>query len=54
MITRTLGVKPADALEGTVALNTMALDRGADILRVHDVKEAAQAVALWKAVNSKI
>ena len=54
MITRTLGVGAADALEGTVALNTMALDRGAHILRVHDVKEAVQAVQLWKAVNGKI
>ena len=53
MITRTLGIKAAEALEGTVALNTMALDRGADILRVHDVEEAVQAVALWKAVNGK-
>ena len=54
MIQRTLGVSAAEALEGTVALNTMALDRGADILRVHDVKEAVQAVELWKAVNGKI
>ena len=54
MITRTLGVGAAEALEGTVALNTMALDRGADILRVHDVKEAAQAVALWQAVSGKV
>lgn len=51
MITKRLGVQPQDALEGTVALNTMALDRGADILRVHDVKEAVQAVSLWQAVN---
>ena len=54
MITRTLGIAAADALEGTVALNTMALDRGAHILRVHDVKEASQAVALWQAVNAKV
>ena len=51
MITRLLGVSAADALEGTVALNAMALDRGADILRVHDVEAAAQVVALWRAVN---
>jgi dihydropteroate synthase len=51
MITKRLGVSAAEALEGTVALNTMALDRGADILRVHDVKEAAQVVAMWRAVN---
>lgn len=53
MITKTLDVKATEALEGTVALNTMALDRGAHVLRVHDVKEAAQAVALWRAVNKK-
>jgi dihydropteroate synthase len=53
MITRTLGVDAVSALEGTVALNAMALDRGADILRVHDVKEAVQAVKLWQAVNGK-
>lgn len=53
MITRHLGITAGDALAGTVALNVMALDRGANILRVHDVKEAGQAVSLWKAVNSK-
>lgn len=53
MITRTLGVDAGAALEGTVALNAMALDRGADILRVHDVKEAVQTIRLWQAVNGK-
>ena len=46
MITKRLGIKADEALEGTVVLNTMALDRGAHILRVHDVKEAVQAVEL--------
>ena len=54
MITKTLGINASEALDGTVVLNTMALDRGADILRVHDVKEASHAVALWRAVNNKI
>lgn len=53
MITKLLGVSAAEALGGTVALNAMALDRGAAILRVHDVKEAVQAVRLWEMVNSK-
>lgn len=53
MITKLLGISAAEALEGTVALNAMALDRGAAILRVHDVKEAVQAVRLWGTVNSK-
>ena len=51
MITKRLGITAGDALEGTVALNTMALDRGAHILRVHDVKEAVQTVSLWRAVD---
>ena len=54
MITKTLGINASEALDGTVVLNTMALDRGADILRVHDVKEASHAVALWRAVNNKL
>lgn len=51
MITRLLGISANEALEGTVALNAMALDRGASILRVHDVKETSQVLALWRAVN---
>ena len=47
MITKVLGNTPADALAGTVALNMAALERGADILRVHDVKEAVQSVKLF-------
>lgn len=54
MITRLLSVDAAGALAGTVALNAMALDRGAHILRVHDVSEAVQAVGLWKAVGGAV
>jgi dihydropteroate synthase len=46
MIWKTLGVIPEDALNGTTVLNTVALLKGADILRVHDVQEAVQAVKL--------
>ena len=46
MIWRTLGVTPAEALNGTSVLNTVALLKGASILRVHDVKEAVEAVKL--------
>ena len=46
MICRALEVAPADALNGTTVLNTLALMNGADILRVHDVKEAVEAVRL--------
>jgi len=46
MIWRTLDITPEDALTGTIVLNTVALMKGADILRVHDVKEAVEAVKL--------
>ena len=48
MIYKTLRVEPADALNGTTVLNTIALMKGVDILRVHDVKEAVEAVSLVK------
>ena len=48
MITRTFGITPAEALAPTVVLNTIALTRGAAILRVHDVREAAYAVRLYE------
>ncbi|WP_454804080.1 dihydropteroate synthase [Mucilaginibacter phyllosphaerae] len=41
-----------EALNGTSALNTIALMKGADILRVHDVKEAVEAVKIYQAVTS--
>jgi dihydropteroate synthase len=43
---KTLGVSAEDALNGTTVLNTAALLNGADILRVHDVREAVEAVKL--------
>ena len=46
MIYRLIGGTPADALNGTTALNTIALLQGAHILRVHDVKAAAEAVQI--------
>jgi dihydropteroate synthase len=53
MITRTLSVavESHDALWGTLVLNTIALERGAHILRVHDVAPAVQAVRLWEKVR---
>ena len=50
MITKTLGIKNAEALNGTTALNMAALMSGANILRVHDVKEAREAVRLYEAL----
>lgn len=46
---KTLGTTAEQALNGTTVLNTMALLNGASILRVHDVKAAAEAVALFMA-----
>lgn len=48
MITRALGITSDEALAGTVTLDTIALTRGAAILRVHDVREAAQSVKLFE------
>lgn len=48
-IYKTLGTTAAQALNGTTVLNTMALLNGAAILRVHDVKEAREAVMLYNA-----
>jgi dihydropteroate synthase len=46
MIYKTLNCAPAEALNGTSVLNTLALLNGANILRVHDVKEAKEAIRL--------
>lgn len=46
MIYKVLNETPAESLNGTTVLNTIALMKGADILRVHDVKEAVEAVKL--------
>lgn len=48
MIYRLLGGTPADALNGTTTLNTIALLKGASILRVHDVKECVEVVNIVK------
>jgi dihydropteroate synthase len=51
MITKVLDVSPLEALNGTTALNTVALMKGADILRVHDVRAAVETVKLVAAVG---
>ena len=50
---KTLGISPEEALNGTTVLNTIALMNGANILRVHDVKEAKEAIKLCGAVNGR-
>lgn len=51
MIWRTLNVTANEALNGTTALNMFALMQGANILRVHDVKEAVETVKLYQELN---
>lgn len=48
MICKALDVKPEEALNGTTALNMLALQKGANILRVHDVKEAKETIKLFE------
>lgn len=52
MIYKVLHSSPEKALNGTTFLNTIALTKGASILRVHDVKEAVECVQLWNKMNS--
>ena len=51
MIYGLLNTNAGKALNGTTILNTIALGKSASILRVHDVKEAVEAVKLWQAVS---
>lgn len=51
MIYKLLGIKPEEALNGTSVIHTVALRKGADILRVHDVKEAVQCVEITEMIK---
>lgn len=51
MIWKSLGSTAEDALNGTTVLNTIALMKGASVLRVHDVKEANETIKLWQLTN---
>ena len=53
MIYKTLGCTPDEALNGTTALNALALMKGASILRVHDVREACECCKIIKALTTK-
>ena len=53
MITRLLGITPDDALNGTTVINTLCLAKGAHILRVHDVRQAVEAVRLVQAMQAQ-
>jgi len=52
MIYKFLGGDPTTSLNGTTALNMMALNRGANLLRVHDVKDAVECVQLYNRITS--
>jgi dihydropteroate synthase len=51
MICKALNIQPDDALNGTTALHAFALERGANILRVHDVKAAREVVELYQKLH---
>lgn len=53
MIYKTLNISPDEALNGTTVLNTIALQKGAKILRVHDVKEAVQCIQVLSSINKQ-
>lgn len=53
MIYKTLKNSAQEALNGSTALNAFALTKGASILRVHDVKEAVETIALYEALTQK-
>jgi dihydropteroate synthase len=46
MINKVLNIRAGESLNGTTVLNTIALMNGADIIRVHEVKEAKEAIKL--------
>ena len=51
MIYKTLENTPQEALNGTTVLNTVSLQKGASILRVHDIKEAMECITLITALK---
>lgn len=51
MIHKSLGITPEESLNGTAVLNTIATQKGAQILRVHDVKEAKEMLKLYSLTN---
>ena len=53
MIHKLLGITPAESLNGTTVLNTIALSKGASILRVHDIRAAIEAVIIYNKMISK-
>ena len=54
MIYRLLGATPEEALNGTTVIHTLALQQGVHLLRVHDVKPAAEAVRIWQYISNTV
>ena len=54
MIYKLMGTTPEESLNGTTVLDTISLMKGANILRVHDVKEAVECVKIVQSLNSQI
>lgn len=54
MLYKLLDCNPEEALNATTAVNMVALQQGAHILRVHDVREAVECVKIWKCIDSRI
>jgi dihydropteroate synthase len=52
MVYKHLSTNANEALNGTTVLNTISLTKGANILRVHDVKEAVDCITLFNKINS--
>ena len=53
MIYKLVGGDPMTSLNGTIVINTLALERGASILRVHDVKECVEVVKMVKQMKGE-
>lgn len=53
MVNKILKTTPAEALNGTTVLNTLALDKGAGILRVHDAREASEAIRIHRYLSNQ-
>jgi dihydropteroate synthase len=54
MVWKTLEIDPEDALNGTTVLNTLAILKGVSVLRVHDVKEAAEVIRLMQVLLGSV
>ena len=54
MIYKTLKTNAENSLNGTTCLNTIALTKGANILRVHDVKQAKECIILYEKINNAL